>query len=131
MNIIPVKYSTLLFLIVSVIQSALQLIFGALASSELITIWINSLVIVGVFNLGYLIRSRRGNPVNLDERDNAIIDNAMAAGFLTTLASALILLTYQGTQTSVTPALVWVLIPGIVVVFVVAGVLELKHRNTV
>lgn len=130
MNIIPVKYSILLFLIISVVQSALQLVFGTLAAAELIITWANSVVIVGMFNFGYLIRRRQGNPVNLDERDNEIMNNAMAAGFLTTLASAFVLLTYQGIQASVTPTLVWVLIPGIVVVLVVAGVLELRHRHT-
>jgi hypothetical protein len=130
MNIIPVKYSILLFLIISVVQSALQLVFGTLTAAELIITWANSVVIVGMFNFGYLIRRRQGNPVNLDERDNEIMNNAMAAGFLTTLASAFVLLTYQGIQASVTPTLVWVLIPGIVVVLVVAGVLELRHRHT-
>lgn len=132
MKFLPLTYSALLFAVVAVVQAALQVVVGDLTAADLITLWLTSLVMVATFNLGYWVRMRRGDPVNLDERDSAIMNRAMAAGFLTVIASVLVVLTYQGVQTTtVTPELVWVLVPGMAVVIVVAGVLELRHRNVV
>lgn len=132
MKFLPLTYSALLFAVVAVVQAALQVVVGDLTAADLITLWVTSLVMVATFNLGYWVRMRRGDPVNLDERDSAIMNRAMAAGFLTVIASVLVVLTYQGVQTTtVTHELVWVLVPGMAVVIVVAGVLELRHRNVV
>lgn len=125
---LPLRHSALLFAVVAVVQAALHIIGGGLTAADLITLWLTSLVMVAMFNLGYWVRMRWGDPANLDERDSTIMNRAIAAGFLTIIASVPVVLTYQGLQTTtVTPELV----PGMDVVIVVAGVLELRHRSVV
>lgn len=127
MKVLPLKYNALLFGVTAVITTGLFTLFSELNP---VMIWGTPIgALIGI-NIGYTTQYQRGSANLFDERDYEILDTAMAWGFVIVLLGIPAVLTYRSIQPpSGATDFIWISFLGILVTGLVAGILELQHRN--
>ncbi|KZN22562.1 hypothetical protein A4G99_19025 [Haladaptatus sp. R4] len=83
-------------------------------------------------NIGYNFRQETAPETTVDERDQEILDSAMAWGFLTIVAGFMLGMTYTILSSmSIETIFVGSILAGVTVTTLVMGVSEIQHRNLI
>ncbi|WP_150123215.1 hypothetical protein [Haladaptatus sp. R4] len=128
-ELLPPKYNGLLFSATAVVGAALGLYFGGF---DLVLLWGLPIGALIGSNIGYNFRQETAPETTVDERDQEILDSAMAWGFLTIVAGFMLGMTYTILSSmSIETIFVGSILAGVTVTTLVMGVSEIQHRNLI